>query len=197
MPSRSIVLLALLAVAGTTVTAQDAAARSAAAQMDQKVQAILARGMNPARSSAPVKTAFTDAEVNAYLRIYTDPASGIRQPTIAILDNGKIDSRALVDLDAVRTSEKRGWLDPLAYVTGIVEVRTIGTLRAVNGKGVYMYESATVGGAPVPRAVFQELLAFYTKSPDMPKGVVLDAPFDLPARIREVEIRRGMATVIQ
>ena len=65
------------------------------------------------------------------------------------------------------------------------------------GKGVYRFESASVGGVPVPRAVLQELLAFYTRSEDFPKGITLDEPFELPAAIREVHVRRGAATVVQ
>jgi hypothetical protein len=114
-----------------------------------------------------------------------------------LLDGGRVDSKALVDLDMVRVSEKRGWLDPLAYVTGIVEVRTIGTFRGSNGKGVYVYESASLGGMPIPKSILAELVAFYTRSPETPNGIPLDAPFDLPHRIRNVELRRGMGTVIQ
>ena len=121
----------------------------------------------------------------------------MKQAQVTLLDAGKVDTRALVDLDAVRTSETRSWLDPLAYVTGLLEVRTIGTFRGANGKGVFTFESATVGGMPVPRTVMQELVAFYTRSPETPKGILLDQPFDLPARIRAVELRRGAATVIQ
>lgn len=188
-------LLILVAPAG----ARQDALRADAERMDRKVQAILARAVAPAPPAKPVTTSFTEGELNAYLRLQAqeDLPVGIKHTTVAFLEGGRLDTRALVDLDAVRVSEKRGWLDPLAYVTGILEVRTIGMLKGSNGKGVYAFESATVDGVPVPRALLQELFSFYTRSPETPKGIQLDTPFELPARIREVELRRGMATVIQ
>lgn len=192
------VVAALLIVIAPLGAAQDPA-RADAERASKKVQAIMARAEAPAGNAAPLTTSFTEAELNAYLR--HDPTVGLpvglRHPTITLLDGGRVDSKALVDLDMIRVSEKRGWFDPLAYVTGIVEVRTVGTFRGSNGKGTYLYESATLGGVPIPKTVFGELLAFYTRSPETPKGIPLDAPFELPAGIRDVELRRGVATVKQ
>jgi hypothetical protein len=194
-PAAVAALLILIAPLG----AQQDAARADADRMGKKVQAILARAEAPRAQAKPVTTSFTEAEINAYLRL--DPSAGLPvglvQPTLTLLDGGRVESKALVDLDKVRLSEKRGWLDPLAYVSGMVEVRTIGTFRGSNGKGVYAYESASMGGVPIPKSVLAELVAFYTRSPETPNGITLDAPFDLPHRIRDVELRRGLATVIQ
>ena len=192
-------LVAALLVLAAPVGAQKDPARADADRMSQKVQALLARAEAPAAPAKPVTTSFTEAEINAYLRL--DPTAGLpvglKHPTITLLDGGRVDTKALVDLDMIRTSEKRGWLDPLAYVSGIVEARTIGVFRGSNGKGVYVYESASLSGVPIPKSVLAELVAFYTRTPEAPKGIPLDAPFELPHRIRDVELRRGMATVIQ
>ena len=191
--------VAAVLILAAPVDAQQDAARADAERMSQKVQAILARAEAPASQAKPVTTTFTEAELNAYLRL--DPTAGLpvglKHPTVTFLEGGRVDSKALVDLDLIRLSEKRGWLDPLAYVTGIVEVRTIGTFRGSNGKGVYVHESASLAGVPIPKSVLAEMVAFYTRSPEAPKGIPLDAPFDLPHRIRDVELRRGMGTVIQ
>lgn len=176
--------------------AQDTS-RAAAERADKKMQAIMTRAVAPPAKAPALKTTFTEEELNAYMRVQPDLPTGLTQPTIQFLDGGRVNTRALVNLDIVRLSEKRGWLDPLAYVTGILEVHLIGLFRGANGQGVYTFESARVGGAPVPRSVLQELLAFYTRTPETPKGILLDTPFELPAGIREVELRRGMATVIQ
>ncbi len=194
-PAVFTVLLILVAPLG----ARQDAARADADRMGKKVQAILARAEAPLAQAKPVTTSFTEGELNAYLRL--DPTVGLpvglKHPTVTLLDGGRVDSKALVDLDLIRVSEKRGWLDPLAYVSGIVEVRTIGTFRGSNGKGTYAFESATLGGVPIPKTVLGELVAFYTRSSETPNGIPLDAPFELPHRIRDVELRRGMATVIQ
>jgi hypothetical protein len=192
------VAAAVLILASPVVARQDQA-RADAERMSKKVQAILARAEAPASQSKPLTTTFTEAELNAYLRL--DPTVGLpvglKHPTLTFFDNGRVESKALVDLDAVRTSEKRGWLDPLAYVSGIMEVRTVGTFRGSNGKGTYVYESASLGGVPIPKSVLADLVAYYTRSPETPKGIPLDAPFELPHRIREIELRRGAGTVTQ
>src|SRR5687768_8916803 len=176
---------ALLILVAPLSALQDAA-RADAERMSKKVQAILARAEAKAGQAKPLTTTFTESELNAYLRL--DPTVGLpvglKHPTVTLLDAGRVDSKALVDLDMVRVSEKPGWLDPLAYVTGIVEVRTIGTFRSSNGKGVYVYESASLGGMPIPKSILAELVSFYTRTPETPQGIPLDAPFDLPHRIR-------------
>ena len=198
MRLRLLISGALLALMAPVVAGQGPATADAE-RMGKKVQVILESAVAPATAAKPLRTSFSERELNAYLKANAaeELPPGVKQAQVTLLDAGKVDTRALVDLDAVRTSETRGWLDPLAYVTGLLEVRTIGTFRGANGKGVFTFESATVGGMPVPRTVMQELVAFYTRTPETPKGILLDQPFDLPARIRAVELRRGAATVIQ
>lgn len=198
MPLRPAVVTALLLVAAPLGARQDPA-RVDAQRMSQKVQALLARADAPQAPVKPVSTSFTEAEINAYLRL--DPSAGLpaglRHPTVTLMDNGRVETKALVDLDLIRTSEKRGWLDPLAYVSGIVEVRNVGVFSGSNGKGVYVHESASLAGVPIPKSVLAELVAFYTRTPETPKGIAIDAPFELPHRIRDIQLRRGVATVTQ
>ncbi len=199
MRFRLILLVATLALVAPVAARQDVS-RAEADRMLPKVEAIVARAIAPPKSTAkPLRTSFTDRELTAYLRFHAQDQlpTGVRQPRITMLDGGKVETRAIVDLDAVRTAEPRGWLDPLAYATGSLEVAMIGVFRGTKGQGLYIFESGTVGGVPLPKAMLQELVAFYTRSPDLPAGVHLDQPFDLPAAIREVEVRRGAATVIQ
>ena len=66
-----------------------------------------------------------------------------------------------------------------------------------DGQGVIRYESATVGGIAVPQTVAQELLRFYTRTPERPRGFAFDEPFALPAGLRAVSVERGAATVTQ
>ena len=52
-------------------------------------------------------------------------------------------------------------------------------------------------GINVPKTLAQELLRFYTRSPERPSGFSFDEPFELPAKIRAVSTERGAATVTQ
>src|SRR5262245_30099711 len=96
-----------------------------------------------------------------------------------------------------RRSRERSLFDPLAYITGSVEVVAVGTVEGSGGEGLIRYESARVGGVEVPKTVAQELLRFYTTTPDRPRGFAFDEPFALPAGLRAVSVERGAATVTQ
>lgn len=168
--------------------------------MERKLTDILLRGAEPAApNAARVRTAFTERELNAFLKFsYNDQLpKGVESPAITLAGNRKVSGHAMVNLDAVRTAKERVWTDPASYLTGTVEVRATGLFHAANGKGTFTFESAHVGALPIPKALFQELVTFYSKSPDLPAGIDIDEPFDLPARIREVEIQRGAATITQ
>ena len=73
----------------------------------------------------------------------------------------------------------------------------VGDLHTDNGAGRFELQSATVGVVPVPKVLLQEIVAFYSKSPSNPGGISLDDQFVLPARIREIQVERGQAIVVQ
>ncbi len=50
---------------------------------------------------------------------------------------------------------------------------------------------------PVPKFVIQQIVGYYSRSARYPSGVDLDEPFTLPARIREIQVERGQAIVVQ
>jgi hypothetical protein len=49
----------------------------------------------------------------------------------------------------------------------------------------------------MPKRLLQEILSYYTKSADYPNGVNLDDPFNLPAKIRRVDVEVGRAIITQ
>ena len=49
----------------------------------------------------------------------------------------------------------------------------------------------------MPKAVLQEILSYYSRSPERPEGLSLDDPIILPSNIREIQVDRGQAIVIQ
>jgi hypothetical protein len=150
-------------------------------------------------NARPIRTTFSEREINAYLAL-DGPAflpPGIAMPRVTLDADGRVQARAIVDLDAVRQSRERSAFDPLAYLTGTVEVVASGWVEGDGGEGLIRYESATVGGVAVPKTVAQELLRFYTRTPERPRGFAFDEPFDLPAGLRAVSVERSLATVTQ
>jgi hypothetical protein len=171
-----------------------------AASMEKKLADILGRGARKrAANAARVRTPVSEREINAFLKFsYRDQLpEGVVSPEVSLAGNRRVSGQAMVDLDAVRKSKERGWLDPAAYLTGTVQVRAMGLFQAANGKATFQFESAHVGALPVPKALFQELVSHYSRSPEVPDGIDIDKPFDMPASIREVEIQRGAATIVQ
>lgn len=199
MTRRASVGLGLALLCAIGAAAQDPLRRDADGML-RKLEAIDARAKTPAAARRPpARTTITDREVNAYFKVY-GPAflpDGVVEPQVAIEDGGRVRAKSIVDLNAVRAAKPRGWLDPLAYVGGSVEVTAAGTLKTGEGRGQFALESATLGGVTVPKSLLQELVSYYSRSPDLPNGVNLDQPFELPARIRTVETGRGAATIVQ
>ena len=192
---------AVVRAAGAFLPAPDAAARGDALSMERKLVAIVTRGELPA-GAAPLplqRTSFTDREVNAYFRVYGPEflPEGVVDPRITIDRAGRVTARATVDLDRAVKPQERSWLDPLAWVSGQVEVASTGRLRASNGKGVLTIETATLNGVTIPVSLLQEIVSYYSRTPDQPTGFRLGEPFDLPSAIRAVETLPGRATVVQ
>jgi len=191
--------LALIA-AGTLFAGTQAYTKADADSLQLKLNAILKRGAATARTARPLSTSVSDREFNAYFRFQGAQhlPVGVVNPTLQILDGGRLIGVVSVDLDAVRKSKERGWTDPLAYMSGMVEARVVGVLRAVEGKGKLDLESATLGGVPVPIALLQELISYYTRTPESPAGFSLDQPFNLPQQIKQVNfVQRGSAVIVQ
>lgn len=174
--------------------------RAEAEAMADKIVRVADAAEDPRPASAPpLRTTFTEREINAYL-VFAGPEilpPGISNPRIQLADGGRVRARAVVDLDAVRRSRERSLLDPLGYLTGSLEVVATGRVEMRDGSGLIRYESATVGGVAVPQTVAQELLRFYTRTPERPRGFAFDEPFELPAGLRDVRVERGAVTITQ
>ncbi|HUF47829.1 MAG TPA: hypothetical protein VMM93_08425, partial [Vicinamibacterales bacterium] len=193
------VVVTLVVLAGGVGFAVQALTERDAEVMGEKLQAIVDRSVLEPGDRTPLVTSFTERQVNAYLRFVAGPTLpvGLLDPTIAIGDNGKVSGRARVDLDAIRKSKPRSALDPMAYLSGTVEVAVAGVLESSRGQGKVTLGSATVGGVSVPKSLVQEMVSYFTRTPENPQGVDLDRPFDLPARIQQVRTRAGHATIVQ
>jgi hypothetical protein len=193
------IALCLFAAAMVSAAAQALTKRDADS-LQTKLDAILRRGAATGRAARPLSTPVTEREFNAYFKFQGAARLpvGVVNPMLQILDGGRLVGVVTVNMDAVRRSKERGWTDPVAYMTGSYEVRIVGVLRAANGKGKLDLESATLGGVPVPIVLLQELITYYTKTPESPAGFSLDQPFNLPQQIRQVDfLQRGAAVIVQ
>ena len=200
MRQRSVAWLLAALLAAVPLAGQGRLSREDADRFQSKLTRIVAFGNAPAvKAAKPQSTPVTDAEVNSYLKYNagSQVPTGIVDPVLSALGEGRVSGRAVVDLDAVRTQKKRGWLDPLGYLTGRLPVTASGVLTTKEGQGQFVLQSAEISGVTIPKSVLQELLSYYSKSKETPEGINMDAPFELPSRIREIRVGTGTSTVVQ
>ena len=88
-------------------------------------------------------------------------------------------------------------IDPWSLLGGRLPVTVTGILRTSNGQGRFELEHAAVSSVPIPKALLQELVSYYSRTADDPGGISLDEPFELPANIRQIEVGQGQAVVVQ
>ncbi len=189
--------LLLILTAGSGLAALQAVSRRDADRLAQKIDLIVERGLVPRRT--PLKTTVTEAEINSYLAVYAkgDLPPGVVNPQLTILGSDRVSAHAIVDLDAVRRSSSGGWLDPTSYLAGRVPISAEGVLRSGGGVARFQLGSAQVAGVTIPKALLQQIVSHYSRIPGYPHGISLDDPFPLPAGIRQIEMRRGEAVVVQ
>lgn len=196
---KHITLSAVVAVALVAgVFAADPVSRREAARLQAKIERIAQH--KATRGQAAARTPITETEVNSYLRYELGDRipEGVEDPWVTLLDNGRLSGKATVDLARVGQSRKSGGvLDPFNYLTGALPVAVNGVLRTKNGTGTFALESASVSGIPVPAWMLQEIVSHYSKSGSAPQGVSIEKPFVLPSGIREIQLARGQAIVVQ
>ena len=198
--SRNVLAASLVAIVLTGLTGLGAGvgpSRADAVSLQRKVTSITEFGARPTKQ--PRRTTVTENEVNAYLTYdaLDQLPTGVVEPVITIIGPGRVEGRAVVDLDAVRKQKSRTVLDPMNLATGRLPVTATGILTTSNGVGRFQLESASLGPVPIPKVILQEIVSYYSRTPENPAGIGLDAPFALPARIREIQVEPGRAIVVQ
>jgi len=141
-----------------------------------------------------------EREANSYLvfNLKEKIPRGLTNPEITMIGDGALAARVLVDMDEVkRRRQSRSLIDPLNYLSGQVPLNARGILRTREGKGQLYLRSADMGGVPLPKPLLQELVGFFSRTPQNPNGFDIDRPFDLPSKIREISVRTGESVVVQ
>jgi hypothetical protein len=177
---------------------QKGISRQAADRLLRKVIAINDNGL--ASRPAPARTTVMEDELNSFLVLDAREQlpAGVAEPRVEMLGEGRVAAHATVDLDAVRRQGgSGGWLDLSSYLHGRLPVSAAGTLRTARGVARLELESAEIYGIRIPKTLLQEVVSYYSRSQENPRGLNLDDPFPLPARIREIEVRKGQAIVLQ
>jgi hypothetical protein len=179
-------------------TAAEQLSKEQGDRLERKIEEITKNAsMEPVRSK---RTPMSEPEVNSHLNFNLKDKipRGLTNPQVTILGDGQLAGRVFVDIDEFKRNRNSGGIiDPLKYISGRVPLTARGLLRTQDGKGRFQLGSAEILGVPLPRPIVQELVAFFSRTPENPNGFDMDAPFNLPAKIREVVVNRGEAVMVQ
>jgi hypothetical protein len=193
---RFLSLLAAVAIAGST--AADVLTPQLADAFEKKI--VLVQNHANAKSGKARSTAFSQVETNSYLKFKAGALLpvGLTQPELTIIGGGKVSGTAVVDLDVVRRKQSSGgWLDPTSYLTGKLPVTASGKIVTWDGKGKFELERAEVSGVPIPKSFLAQMVNFFTRTADNPKGSSIDDTFVLPSAIRRIDVDASRWTVHQ
>jgi hypothetical protein len=166
----------------------------------KKVAIISQQGTLVARTAVPRRTPVSESEVNSWFAYRARPLLpvGLTEPQITIIGDGKVSGAATVDLDAVAKTKRTGSLiDPWSLLGGRLPVTVSGMLHTQNGQARFELQQAAVSGVPIPKTILQEVVSYYSRTAEDPRGIDIDEPFGLPAGIRQIEVGQGQAVVIQ
>jgi hypothetical protein len=199
----TVAALMLAAVATRAVSADARFTKAGSDAFQRKLTTIVEGGTatTAIKGSGARQTPILENELNSYLRyeLREEVPAGVTEPTITIVGDGRVTGSAVVDLDAVKQSRQQSssWFDPMRLLSGKLPVAATGVLQTQQGTGRFLLESAEISGIPVPKTVLQQVVSYYSRSPQNPGGVNLDDAFELPARIREIRVQPGQAIVVQ
>lgn len=188
-----LVLLALIPIAAAAVSPQGAD------EFAQKL-ALIQRQADSSERAGMRHTRLTQDELNSWFMYRAQPLlpNGVGEPQVTIVGDGRLAGRAVVDLDAVaKRHSTGGTFDPLSLIGGKVPVSVTGILHTRDGLARFEVRTAEMSGIPVPVTVLQELVIYYSRTPERPQGVRLDDTFALPANILQIEVGQGQAVVVQ
>ena len=184
-------LVAALILAGSVVTAA-ALTRQLSDNFAKKI--VLVQKMAGEKSSKDRPTTFTQDETNSYLKFGAGELmpTGLTQPEIIMLGQGRVSGTAVVDLDVVRQKQSSGgWFDPTSYLTGKLPVTASGRIVTGDGKGRFELSSAEISGVPIPKSFLAQMVNFFTRTADTPRGSSIDDTFELPAKIKRIDVEQG------
>lgn len=139
----------------------------------------------------------SEGQVNSYLNLTLGPKIPPGVTDLVVLLNGEgLVVRAKVDLDRVPLKRPTdGGFGLLNLVTGVVPVELSGRLRGQEGQGTIELTEARLSGISMPIVLVAQLISSSTRSPSLPQGFDINAPFRLPYAMKRVRFEVGKAVV--
>ena len=190
--------VSILAVAAVVVTMHAATTSKPQADAFAKKIAVINQHAELG-TKTPRRTPVTEGEVNSWFEFRATPLLplGVTSPKLTAIGNGKLLGSAIVDLEAIGKKKSTGGFDLWSLVGGKVPVSVTGILHTKDGQGRFELQAAEISGLPLPPSFLQELVSYYTRTAEHPQGTKLNDPFELPAKIKQIEVGQAQAVVVQ
>jgi hypothetical protein len=159
----------------------------------EQVERRFKAGKPPRKESLVV----SEGQVNSYLNLTLGPRIPPGVTDLVVQMNGDLlVVRAKVDLDRVPLKRSTdGGFSLLSLLTGVVPVELSGRLKSQEGQGTIELTEARLSGISVPIALVAQLIGTSTRSPALPQGFDINAPFRLPYAMKRVRFETGKAVV--
>src|SRR5918994_1259182 len=191
-------LVVVCGMAGALVSAADVLTQQLGNAFAKKVVVVQEHANKGVKK--PLSTIFTQAETNSYLKYNATDLlpTGMTQPEITLIGQGRLSGKAIIDLDVVRQKNSSGgWFDPTSYLTGKLPVTASGRIITGDGKARFEVDRAEVSGFQIPRSFLAQMVNFFTRTADNPKGSSIDDTFEMPAKIRSITVESARFIVHQ
>lgn len=191
-------LVACCVIVGAMLSAAETLSRKLGDAFQKKIVLVQRQSETPSKTAR--STSFSQDELNSYLKFKATGLlpTGLTEPSMTLFANDRVTGHAVVDLDVVRQKQGSGsWFDPTSYLTGKLPVLATGTIVTGDGKGRFEFERVEISGVPVPKALLAQMVNYFTKTAGNPRGSSIDDTFELPAKVRRIDVDAARFTVIQ
>ncbi|MBS1850809.1 MAG: hypothetical protein JST79_07850 [Acidobacteria bacterium] len=142
----------------------------------------------------PHPTAFSEAEINAYLAAGKVALPAGVQSVRFAAEPGVVTATTRVDFDRLKAG-RASWNPALAVFSGLHDVIVTAQARGTRGTGYVEVDTVSLDGVEIPRFVLQLFIEKYLQ-PRYP-NVGLNSRFPLPARIATATVGAHKVTVVQ
>ena len=193
-PRLAVILAVSVLTVAPAVAWQQLVFKAGLRSLRGQADAIVAFGNEKRARAGSLSTPISDAELNAYFEYARQGPDPLRHRRAAAerarATDGSAARRSSTSMPCGSRSSAAGSIR-WSYLTGSLPLTASGLLITKDGVGRFQLESAQVSGVSVPKSLLQELLGYYSRTPENPHGISMDDPFELPAHIREIQRRAG------
>ncbi len=170
--------------------------RAAAQSCDAKIRRMEAFDA-AADKGKSLNTRLTEEELNSYLAIVLSPNYHPSLKSIQLkFDEGRLQGMARVDFDRLELGS-----NPLLsgltrrMLSGIHELKVIGSLVSGSGKANFKLDEATFDGVALPNVLVTEIISAVGRKQNPPFDPMTPSP--LPYSIQKVDVHSGFILVYQ